>query len=450
MTSQTFRYSNRNSNSSCPLSLFPSTRPNRRNSLITHIKIQNTGDFYDLYGGEKFATLGELVQHYQENLGQLKERSGELIQLKYPLSTSDPTSERWFHGSLTGKETEDLLLKNAKNGAFLVRESQSNPGDYVICARTEDKITHVKIRYQPDGKYDVGGGERFESLSELIEFYKRNPMVETSGTVVHLKTPFNATRITASTIDSRVRVLSKENTANGGKSGFWEEFEYLQQQELKHYYTRKEGQRSENRSKNRYKNILPFDYTRLKLVDNQHSSQAAGAADGLNGNGSAEPGGSNGNPAATISTDYINANLIKADYDPDRPDKMTTAAAESNRSIQSGTGANNKQYIATQGPLINTVNDFWWMIWQENSRVIVMTTKQVERGKNKCFVYWPTESEREKQFGRIQVSLLKELSSVDFILRELSIRCESDPGTDSLLNSSDPEERIIYQYHFSE
>lgn len=380
------------------------------------------------------------MQHYQENLGQLKERSGELIQLKYPLSTSDPTSERWFHGSLTGKETEDLLLKNAKNGAFLVRESQSNPGDYVICARTEDKITHVKIRYQPDGKYDVGGGERFESLSELIEFYKRNPMVETSGTVVHLKTPFNATRITASTIDSRVRVLSKENPSNGGKSGFWEEFEYLQQQELKHYYTRKEGQRSENRSKNRYKNILPFDYTRVKLIDNQPA-----AADCANGSGSAET--ANGN---TTCTDYINANLIKADYDPDRPDKMAAASADSNRSIQSGTGTNSKQYIATQGPLINTVNDFWWMIWQENSRVIVMTTKQVERGKNKCFVYWPTEAETEKQFGRIHVTLLKELSSVDFILRELSIRCEADPNADSPLNSSDPEEeRIIYQYHFS-
>lgn len=303
----------------------------------------------------------------------------------------------------------------------------------MICARTEDKITHVKIRYQPDGKYDVGGGERFESLSELIEFYKRNPMVETSGTVVHLKTPFNATRITAATIDSRVRVLSKENTANGGKSGFWEEFEYLQQQELKHYYTRKEGQRSENRSKNRYKNILPFDYTRLKLVGNQ---SADSAAEGLNG--SADASG-----IATASTDYINANLINADYDPDRSEKGAAAAAEPNRSA-------NKQYIATQGPLVNTVNDFWWMIWQENSRVIVMTTKQVERGKNKCFVYWPTETETVKQFGRIQVTLLKEASSVDFILRELSIQCaDADSNGDSLLNSSAGEERIIYQYHFS-
>lgn len=58
-----------------------------------------------------------------------------------------------------------------------------------------------------DNCYDVGGGEKFESLSELIEYYKKNPMVETSGTVVHLRQPFNATRINASGIDSRVKEL---------------------------------------------------------------------------------------------------------------------------------------------------------------------------------------------------------------------------------------------------
>lgn len=40
-----------------------------------------------------------------------------------------------------------------------------------------------------------------------------------------------------------------------------------------------------------------------------------------------------------------------------------------------------KKYIATQGPLPTTVADMWRMVWQENSRVIVMTTKEVERGK---------------------------------------------------------------------
>lgn len=61
---------------------------------MTHIKIQNTGDFYDLYGGEKFATLSELILFYTENHGQLREKQGEVIELKFPLNSTDPTSER--------------------------------------------------------------------------------------------------------------------------------------------------------------------------------------------------------------------------------------------------------------------------------------------------------------------------------------------------------------------
>lgn len=85
-------------------------------------------------------------------------------------------------------------------------------------------------------------------------------MVETSGTVVNLRHPFNATRITASSIDSRVEILQRDHGPGGscfGKGGFWEEFESLQQQECRHTYPRNEGQKMENRSKNRYKNILP-------------------------------------------------------------------------------------------------------------------------------------------------------------------------------------------------
>lgn len=62
---------------------------------MTHIKIQNTGDFFDLYGGEKFATLSELVQFYMENQGQLREKNGgEIIELKFPFSCGDPLTER--------------------------------------------------------------------------------------------------------------------------------------------------------------------------------------------------------------------------------------------------------------------------------------------------------------------------------------------------------------------
>lgn len=65
---------------------------------MTHIKIQNSGDYYDLYGGEKFATLAELVQYYTEQEDLLRERNGHVIELKYPLNCKDPTSERYPHG----------------------------------------------------------------------------------------------------------------------------------------------------------------------------------------------------------------------------------------------------------------------------------------------------------------------------------------------------------------
>lgn len=127
----------------------------------------------------------------------------------------------------------------------------------MLSVRTDDKVTHVMIRSQ-DNKYDVGGGDQFFTLFELIEHYKRNPMVETCGTVVHLRHPFNATRIIAASISERVEQLQRENGNHGyGKGGFWEEFESLQQMECRHIYSRWEGQKSENRSKNRYKNILP-------------------------------------------------------------------------------------------------------------------------------------------------------------------------------------------------
>ncbi|CAG5867743.1 unnamed protein product [Menidia menidia] len=187
---------------------------------------------------------------------------------------------RWFHGHLSGREAEKLLTEKGKNGSFLVRESQSHPGDFVLSVRTGDdktdssdskpKVTHVMIRCQVntppsafprtgpvlsscmsslqnrvkefisgersemksdrffcvssqhDLKYDVGGGEKFDSLTDLVEHYKKNPMVETLGTVLQLKQPLNTTRINAAEIESRVRELSKlaEATDKQSSSGW--------------------------------------------------------------------------------------------------------------------------------------------------------------------------------------------------------------------------------------
>ncbi|KAJ0036623.1 hypothetical protein NQD34_005300 [Periophthalmus magnuspinnatus] len=384
----------------------------RRDDEVTHIKIQNSGDYYDLYGGEKFATLAELVQYYTEQQDLLRERNGHVIELKYPLNCKDPTSERYknnlvflvgvvfpfdvclvsqppthspsAHRKRISVAAQKLLTEKGKAGSFLVRESQSKPGDFVLSVLTNEekhdndrktKVTHVMIRYQ-DGKYDVGGGERFDTLADLVDHYKKNPMVEKSGIVVHLKQPFNATRINAANIENRVRELNKvADNSEKPKQGFWEEFEVLQQQECKLLYPRKEGQKAENKSKNRYKNILPFDTTRVEIRENDPD---------------------------ILGSDYINANYIQGFHEDGRH------------------GDESKVFIATQGCLQNTVLDFWKMVYQENTRVIVMTTKEMERGRNKCVRYWP-DLHGTKEYSRIVVRNVDERPAQDYILRKLEV-----------------------------
>ncbi|XP_039152682.1 tyrosine-protein phosphatase corkscrew isoform X4 [Drosophila simulans] len=495
----------------------------RRGNEVTHIKIQNNGDFFDLYGGEKFATLPELVQYYMEN-GELKEKNGQAIELKQPLICAEPTTERWFHGNLSGKEAEKLILERGKNGSFLVRESQSKPGDFVLSVRTDDKVTHVMIRWQ-DKKYDVGGGESFGTLSELIDHYKRNPMVETCGTVVHLRQPFNATRITAAGINARVEQLVK--------GGFWEEFESLQQ-DSRDTFSRNEGYKQENRLKNRYRNILPYDHTRVKLLDVEHS--VAGAeyinanyirlpTDGDLYNMSSSSESLNSSvpscPACTAAQTqrncsncqlmnktcvqcavksailpYSNCATCSRKSDSLSKHKRSESSASSSPSSGSGSGPGSsgtsgvssvngpgtptnltsgtagclagllkrhsndssgavsismaererereremfKTYIATQGCLltqqVNTVTDFWNMVWQENTRVIVMTTKEYERGKEKCARYWPDEG-RSEQFGHARIQCVSENSTSDYTLREFLVSWRDQPA------------RRIFHYHF--
>jgi tyrosine-protein phosphatase non-receptor type 11 len=94
-----------------------------------------------------------------------------------------------------------------------------------------------------------------------------------------------------------------------------------------------------------------------------------------------------------------------------------------------------KTYIATQGCLPNTIMDFWNMIWQENTRVIVMTTKEIERTKKKCEKYWPDPGHTQ-EWGHARVTCLTESSTNDYTLREL------------LFSWRGREERKVYQFHF--
>lgn len=450
----------------------------RRGNEVTHIKIQNNGEFLDLYGGEKFATLSELVQYYMDNQCQLREKNGNIIRLKTPLNCADPTTERWYHGQLTAKEAERLMLENGKNGSFLVRESQRQPGDFVLSVRTRDRVTHVIIR-RKDNDYDVGGGQQFPDLVSLIDHYRNFPMVETTGEVLRLIQPFNATRIQVRHFHTRVKQLQKENEgpieSMAYKAGFWEEFETLQMMENLQLFDRMEGSKPENIRKNRYKNIIPFDHTRVVLKDIP--------------------------PDAPAGSDYINANYIRCDMiDPNADDSSNVSFNENGLSLNiemskkdkpiqnhivvteekptgkvSGNGAKimpsfepsvlirsnpnyvnttipksteetengivdhvyNKLYIATQGCLSTTIYPFWSMIWQEDVRIIIMTTKEIERGKVKCERYWP-ELNKTDVYKKYTVFNEFESSTPDYTLRRFLVS-----------RKDDATKRTIYHFHFT-
>lgn len=121
------------------------------NNTFKHIKIHNNGDSgYEIGegGSDKFATLAELVEHYIMKETLRDKLDGSILMLKYPLNCKEPTSERYFHGPITGQEATNLLLSKGKPGSYLVRESRSEPQNYVLCVRCENmKVVHLIINY---------------------------------------------------------------------------------------------------------------------------------------------------------------------------------------------------------------------------------------------------------------------------------------------------------------
>uniref|UniRef100_A0A673H6P2 Tyrosine-protein phosphatase n=1 Tax=Sinocyclocheilus rhinocerous TaxID=307959 RepID=A0A673H6P2_9TELE len=120
----------------------------------------------------------------------------------------------------------------------------------------------------------------------------------------------------------------------------------------------------QNLSKNRYRDISPYDATRVILKG---------------------------------TDDYINANYINMEI---------PASSLINR------------YIACQGPLPNTCPDFWQMTWEQGSSLVVMLTTQVERGRVKCHQYWPNPS-GSATYGGFQVSCQTEEGNSAFLVRDM-------------------------------
>ena len=80
-----------------------------------------------------------------------------------------------------------------------------------------------------------------------------------------------------------------------------------------------------------------------------------------------------------------------------------------------------KTYIATQGPIPESIGDFWRMVWEQDSRTVIMLTNPFEKGKLKCEVYWPREIGASTMHGNIEVTLTEMTQLADYTIRNFSI-----------------------------
>ncbi|XP_031733677.1 protein tyrosine phosphatase receptor type Fa isoform X9 [Anarrhichthys ocellatus] len=139
-----------------------------------------------------------------------------------------------------------------------------------------------------------------------------------------------------------------------------------------------------NKFKNRLVNIMPFESTRVCLQPIR----------GVEG------------------SDYINASFIDG-Y------------------------RQQKAYMATQGPLAETTEDFWRMLWEHNSTIVVMLTKLREMGREKCHQYWPAE--RSARYQYFVVDPMAEYNMPQYILREFKVT-----------DARDGQSRTIRQFQFTD
>ncbi|XP_015607014.1 tyrosine-protein phosphatase non-receptor type 2 isoform X2 [Cephus cinctus] len=150
-------------------------------------------------------------------------------------------------------------------------------------------------------------------------------------------------------------------------------------------YECNESKKPQNRSLNRYRDVAPYDHTRIILRKGP--------------------------------CDYINANLVRMDHA-------------------------HRQYILTQGPLPNTTGHFWLMVWEQNSKAVLMLNKVIEKDQVKCHQYWPLEGSSDHTMMFPDVGLKVEYVS----------KTEFSDYTTRILRLTDvetKESREILHFHYT-
>ncbi|CAG2215467.1 Tyrosine-protein phosphatase non-receptor type 7 [Mytilus edulis] len=242
------------------------------------------------------------------------------------------------------KLTKDKYSDQSKSSlrSTLNRNRESNHvHEYVNAAITSDTGART-VRLEATT-------EETELLHERDTFEHRQIPIENSVNKIHIEKMKEA-------------IIEKQKD-----EGFEKEYQILPKG-LIHAHV--EGSNEVNKDKNRFRDLWPYDHSRIVLKGNK-------------------------------KTDYINANYIN-NYDKE------------------------KAYIATQGPKRNTVRDFWHMIWQEDVGKIVMVTQLKEGRRNKCVQYWPDVVNEQMVVDNYRLTLTKEKEHTLYVYRLITIFNHND------------------------
>ncbi|KAM4580179.1 tyrosine-protein phosphatase non-receptor type 2a [Odontesthes bonariensis] len=149
-------------------------------------------------------------------------------------------------------------------------------------------------------------------------------------------------------------------------SGRWQNL-YNEIRNQANEYSYKVAKLPVNRNLNRYRDVSPYDHSRVKLENSEN--------------------------------DYINASLV------------TVKEAQ-------------RAYILSQGPLRHTCGHFWLMIWEQCSKAVIMLNRVIEKGSEKCAQYWPTTKELQLSFTDtgFVVRLLSEEDQSHYTIRRLELQ----------------------------
>ncbi|XP_048038717.1 tyrosine-protein phosphatase non-receptor type 4b isoform X1 [Megalobrama amblycephala] len=240
-------------------------------------------------------------------------------------------------------EGDQVVLINGRD----ISEHTHDDVVMIIKASCEDQSGELILLVRPNAIYDVD--EEQEKLDLEPDFQY---IPETSG--------LEQSHSEADSLRSSIQLL-KDGLSSGTVLA---QFDQL--------YRKRPGMSMscarlpQNISKNRYRDISPYDTTRVVLKG---------------------------------TDDYINANFINMEV----PSKGEV-----------------KRYIACQGPLPGTCSDFWQMVWEQSAALVVMLTTQVERGRVKCHQYWPNVS-ASGTYGGFQVTCVSEEGNSAYLLRDLTL-----------------------------